>query len=176
MCSANADGASATIICSKKKAKQFTTNAIRLVGWVHGGPPYVPGEPKIRESNLPELGRQLYKRAGIGPQDVGVFQCHNAFSPGELYHMEDLQLCPVGEGGPFIWEGNTEITGKIPINTDGGLVGRGHPLGATGGAMIAELIAQMRGQAGPRQIPTPPKVALCHNDGEGGSNVLVLTR
>jgi acetyl-CoA acyltransferase len=82
-------------------------------------------------------------------------------------------LVPEGEGGPFVWEGGTEITGKMPVNTDGGLLSRGHPLGATGGAMIAELTRQLRGEAGPRQVQGA-KTALLHNAGLGGVNVMIL--
>lgn len=173
MCSANADGATATIVCSKRKARHYTTKPIRLVGWAAGSPPYEKDEPTLHEAPVSILGKKTYEMAGIGPKDVSVVQCHDAFSPGEIFHLEDLGLCPKGEAGPFIWEGNTEIAGKLPVNTDGGLVGRGHPIGATGGAMIAELVRQLRGQAGERQVKDP-KVALLHNEGEGGANVMMF--
>jgi acetyl-CoA C-acetyltransferase len=117
------------------------------------------------------LAQKVYGRAGIGPEDVNVAQVHDAFSPGEVFTVENLGFCKTGEGGPFVWEGNTEISGSKPVNTDGGLLSRGHPIGATGGAMIAEITRQLRGQAGPRQVANA-KVGLVHNAGLGGVCVM----
>jgi len=175
MCSANADGATATVVCSTKKARQHTTKPVLLVGWAAGTPMYVKGESvSLAEGPTKYLARKVYEMSGLAPEDVDVSQVHDAFSPGEIFIVEDLGFCPKGDGGPFVWEGNTEIGGKIPVNTDGGLVSCGHPLGATGGRMIAELCWQLRGTAGPRQVPGKPKVALLHNQGLGGTNVMMF--
>jgi acetyl-CoA acetyltransferase len=176
MCSANADGATATVVCSQEKAKKYTTKPLLMVGWAGGTPTYVKGEimAGFAEGPTAYLGQKVYEMSGIGPKDVKVAQMHDAFTPGELFTTEELGLCPHGEGGPFVWEGNTEIGGKIPINTDGGLTGCGHPIGATGGRMIAELCWQLRGTAGQRQVPGNPKVALLHNQGLGGTNVMMF--
>ena len=177
MCSANGDGATATVICSRERAKRYTSKPIRLVGWAGGTPVYSEDEPSVlQEGPTAALGQKVYEMAGIGPQDVKVMQLHDAFSPAEIFTIEELGLCPVGEGGPFVWEGNTEISGRLPINTDGGLVSCGHPIGATGGRMIAELVWQMRGTAGQRQVPGNPSVALLHNQGIGGCNVMMLVK
>ena len=173
MCSANADGATATVVCSKEKAKKHTTRPVSLVGWAAGTPAYEKGEPMLAEGPSEMLGKKVYDMSGLGPEDVHVAQVHDAFSPGEIFTVEELGFCPKGEGGPFIWEGNAEIDGKIPVNTDGGLVSCGHPIGATGGRMIAELCWQLRGQAGPRQVKNQ-KVALLHNQGLGGTNVMIF--
>jgi acetyl-CoA acetyltransferase len=110
----------------------------------------------------------------MGPEDVDVAQCHDAFTPGEVLTVEKLGFCKEGEGGVFVWEGNTEITGKKPMNTDGGLLSRGHPMGATGGAMITEIVRQLRGEAGPRQVANA-KVGMIHNAGVGGIQVSILS-
>lgn len=173
MCSANADGATVTVLCSKEKAKHYTTSPILLAGWAAGSAVYTGGEPTLAEADEEHLAKKVYEMAGLGPQDVHVAQVHDAFSPAEIFVIEDLGFCSRGEGGPFVWEGNTEIGGKIPVNTDGGLVSCGHPIGATGGRMIAELVWQLRGQAGPRQLNNP-KVAMLHNDGVGGVNMMIF--
>lgn len=174
-CSPTTDGASAVVLASERAARKYTRRPVYLETWVGGTPRYEPGESEISEGPNTLLARQAYERAGVGPEDIDVCQVHDAFAPGEVFLVEELGFCAKGEGGPFVWEGNTEIRGKIPVNTDGGLLSRGHPIGATGGAMIAELTYQLRGQAGPRQVPEA-KVALLHNAGIGGVNVMVLKR
>jgi len=177
MCSPNADGATATVVCSEMEAKKYTSNPIYLVAWAGGTPIYVKGEQlDMTEGPTQYLGKRVYEMSGIGPTDIDVMQIHDAFSPAEIFALEDLGFSPRGEGGVFIWEGNTEIGGKIPVNTDGGLVSCGHPIGATGGRMIAELYWQLKGLAGPTQVPGKPRVALLQNQGLGGTNVMILKR
>ncbi len=174
-CSPTTDGASAVILASEKAAKKYTNSPVYLDTWVGGTPKYESGESEISEGPNALLAKQAYQQSGVGPGDVDVAQVHDAFAPGEVFLAEELGFCAVGEGGPYIWEGNTEITGKTPINTDGGLLSRGHPIGATGGAMITELTLQLRGLAAKRQVPGA-KVALMHNAGIGGVNVIVLKK
>jgi acetyl-CoA acetyltransferase len=174
-CCPTSDGASAVVLASAEKARQYTSTPIYLKSWYGGTPMYKDGEVDIMEGPTAMLGQKCYDKAGVGPEDIDVAQVHDAFSPGEIFTIEDLRFCPKGEGGPFVWEGNTEITGKIPVNTDGGLLSRGHPLGATGGAMIAELTWQLRGQAGARQVEGA-KTALLENAGVGGLNVMIFQR
>jgi len=177
MCSANADGAAATVVCSKEKAKRYTSTPISLVGWAGGTPMYAKGEGGgFSEGPAEYLAKKVYEMSGVGPEEVKVVQLHDAFSPGEIFTIEKLGLCPHGEGGFFVWEGNTEIGGKVPVNTDGGLVSCGHPMGASGGRMIAELYWQLKGIAGERQVPGEPKVALLHNQGIGGANVMMFRK
>ncbi len=172
-CSPTTDGASAVVVASAEKARQFTDNPIYLRAWAGATPIYNGDEPELSEGPTDIIAGKCYEKAGVGPEDIDVVQVHDAFTPGEILSIEHLGLVPEGEGGPFVWEGGTEITGKIPVNTDGGLLSRGHPLGATGGAMITELTRQLRGEAGPRQVEGA-KTALLHNAGLGGVNVMVL--
>ncbi len=174
-CSPTTDGASAVILASEKRARQHTTAPVFFDTWVGGTPEYHRGEAEQAEGPNAVLAQRAYEKAGLGPQEVNVCQVHDAFSPGEVFLAEELGFCETGEGGPFVWEGNTEITGRIPINTDGGLLSRGHPIGATGGAMITELTLQLKGRAGPRQVPGA-RTALLHNAGIGGVNVIVLKK
>lgn len=174
-CSPTTDGASAVILASESRARQYTSNPVFLDTWRGGAPSYQRGEAELSEGPNAVLAQEVYEKSGIGPEDVDVCQVHDAFSPGEVFLVEELGFCPEGEGGPFVWEGNTEIGGRIPVNTDGGLLSRGHPIGATGGAMIAEVTLQLRGQAGARQVQDA-KTALMHNAGIGGVNVLLFKK
>lgn len=175
MCCPTTDGASATILASEEFARRHTTKPVYVTGWAGGTPMYNRGEAEQSEGATTVLANRAYAQAGVGPKDVDVVQLHDAFSPGEIITIEELGLCPVGEGGPFVWEGHTALGGSVPVNTDGGLNSRGHPMGASGGAMLTELTRQLRGDAGPRQV-TDAKVALLQNAGIGGMNVMVLTR
>jgi acetyl-CoA acyltransferase len=95
---------------------------------------------------------KAYNIAGLGAQDLDVVEVHDAFTICELIHYEGLGLCPAGEGGRLIDEGSTELGGRIPVNPSGGLLSRGHPVGASGIAQIVEIVWQLRGEAGKRQI------------------------
>ena len=179
MCSPTTDGAAAAIVCSKEKAKQYTTNkAISIAGWGAGSPKYQRGKAydlihiELTERNV----KEAYERAGIGPEDIDVVQLHDASAFGEIIRTEALGLCDEGMGGAWVEQGKTEINGEIPINTDGGLLSRGHPIGATGVAQVAEIFWQLRGEAGPRQVPNNPKTGLCHNSGIGGVNIFIFKR
>jgi acetyl-CoA acetyltransferase len=171
-CCPTSDGASAVILCSEEKARQYTTKPVYLVAWGGATPIYTPGEVALSEGPTEMLAQKVYEMAGLGPEDVDVCQCHDAFTPGEILTIENLGFCKKGEGGPFVWEGGTEITGKKPVNTDGGLLSRGHPMGATGGAMITEIVRQLRGEAGPRQV-AGAKVGIQHNAGIGGIEIMI---
>ena len=172
-CCPTTDGGSAVVLCSETKARQYTTRPVFLAAWAGGTPMYTPGESQLSEGPTKFLARKVYESSGLTPEDVDVCQVHDAFTPGEILTIEELGFVAPGEGGPFVWEGGTEITGKKPVNTDGGLLSRGHPMGATGGAMITEVTRQLRGQAGPRQVKDA-KVGLVHNAGIGGVNVLAF--
>ena len=176
MCSANANGATAVVLCSPEKAKQYTTNPIFLSGWQGSTPKYDKENPEMEDCDVRWAAEKAYAMAGLGPEDMKVCQLHDAFSPGEILIIEKLGFCPEGEGGPFVWEGNTEITGKIPVNTDGGLVSCAHPIGCTGLRMVTEITWQMRGVAGKRQIPTPVNAGVLDNAGAGGGNVMVFKK
>jgi acetyl-CoA acetyltransferase len=177
-CSPTTDGASAAVVCAKAAAHRFRGKPITIAGWASGTPEYSPtgvgGD--VAEGFIARLAKEAYERAGVGPKDIDVCQVHDAFSAGEVFAVEELDFCPIGEGGNYIWEGKANIEGEHPVNTDGGLESRGHPMGATGIAQITEIVHQLRGEAGPRQVPDSPKAGLTHNVGIGGCNVLIFTR
>ena len=109
-------------------------------------------EKEMESSTLARLARSAYERAGIGPEDIDVAEVHDATSFCEIYQSEMMGFCPIGGGGKFIESGASMLDGKIPINTSGGLVSKGHPVGATGLSMNYELITQLRGEAEARQV------------------------
>ncbi len=119
--------------------------------------------------------QKTYEKAGLGPKDVQVVELHDCFTSNELLTYEALGLCPEGEAEKFIWDGDNTYGGKWVTNPSGGLLSKGHPLGATGLAQCTELVWQLRGQADKRQVPNA-KVALQHNLGLGGACVVTMYR
>jgi acetyl-CoA acetyltransferase len=111
---------------------------------------------------------KAYDAAGCGPEDLDLIEVHDAATIEELLYYKALGLCPTGEGGRLVDTGDTEIGGKSPVNTSGGLISMGHPIGPTGLGQIAEILWQLRGEAGKRQVPDDPKVGLAHMVGAGG--------
>ncbi len=122
-----------------------------------------------------QAAAQLYEKAGLGPQDVQVVELHDCFTANELLTYEAIGLCPEGEAERFIWDGENTYGGDFVVNPSGGLLSKGHPLGATGLAQCTELVWHLRGTAGERQVPNA-KVALQHNLGLGGACVMTLYR
>jgi acetyl-CoA acyltransferase len=127
------------------------------------------------------VSARAYAAAGVGPDDVDVAEVHDASSSGEIVQTEALGLCAPGQGGPDAEKGDTALGGRIPVNVSGGLVSKGHPLGATGLGQIYELVTQLRGQAGARQV-LGARIALAENSGgfygveDGLSAVTILSR
>lgn len=162
MCSPIGDGASAVVVVSEKKAKELgLKNAVRVLACaLHSGWDREPGEAGVAEyaSNL------AYNEAGVGPEDLSVIELHDASAPAEIMAYESLSLCGKGEGGKLISDGVTRLGGRLPVNTSGGLLRKGHPVGATGIAQIVELTEQLQGRAGKRQVEGA-KLALAHNGG-----------
>ncbi len=117
--------------------------------------------------------QQVYEAAGIGPEDIDVVEMHDCFTANELISYESLELTPPGTAERFIWDGDNSYGGKVVINPSGGLLSKGHPLGATGLAQCAELVWQLRGQADKRQVPGA-RIGLQHNLGLGGACVISL--
>ena len=180
-CSPTTDGASAVVICASEKAAKYKARrTMTVAGWATGSGRYQAhgegeGDAETNTGEVERLAKTAYERAGLGPRDVDVTQLHDAFSPGEVFVIEGLGLVPKGEGARAVWDGRTEITGDIPVNTDGGLLSRGHPIGATGGAMVTEIFRQLTGEAGPRQVKDgKAKVGAIHNAGIGGVNILLF--
>ena len=149
MCSPIGDGAAALILCSEEKARQLTTKPVWVTASILGsGKDRAPGEPGVTT----RMVTKAYAAAGVGPEDIDVIELHDASAPAELMEYEELGLCKVGEGGRLIEDGVTALTGKIPVNPSGGLLSKGHPIGATGCAQLTEIFWQLRGEAGERQV------------------------
>ena len=161
MCSPIGDGAAATVICSAEIAKQFTTKPVYVKASVLGsGFDRQPGDPDVTQTMV----QKAYDMAGVGPEDLNVIECHDASAPAELILYEELGLCGPGEGGKLIDSKATYVDGPIPVNPSGGLISKGHPIGATGVAQIYEIFTQLRGEAGDRQVKNP-KVGMTENGG-----------
>jgi len=163
MCSPIGDGAAAVVLVSERKARELgITDGVRVASSVlASGWDYADDHlPSLPES----VAQRAYEEAGVGPEDLSCVELHDASAPSEVLYYEHLGLCPRGEGGPFVEAGHTRLGGRIPVNTSGGLLRKGHPIGATGIAQIVELARQLRGQAGPRQVKGA-KVALAENGG-----------
>lgn len=149
---ANADGAAALVLCAAELSSKYTTKPIHLIASVLATGIYDEKPDMATFEEDQRASRIAYEKAGLGPQDVDAAECHDAFTITEIMHTENLGFCPIGEGGRFIESGATSLGGKIPMNMSGGLLGKGHPLGATAVAQIVEGVIQLRGEAGPRQV------------------------
>lgn len=161
MCSPIGDGAAAVILTSADLAKKFTAKPVYVRASVLGsGKDRTPGDPEVTE----RVARKAYEMAGLGPQDIHVAEVHDASAPAELIICEELGFCKQGEGGRLIDGGVTSLGGRLPVNPSGGLLAKGHPVGATGVAQIAEIFWQLRGEAGKRQVEGA-KVGLTENGG-----------
>lgn len=184
-CSPTSDGAAAAVVCSEAFVRKhgLEGQAVEIIGQAMT----TDNETSFDAENLHDrscinmigfpmarnCADQVYKMAGVGPEDVDVIELHDCFSCNELVTYEALRLCPEGKGGDLIESGNCTYGGKYVINPSGGLISKGHPLGATGLAQCAELCWQLRGEAGPRQVEGA-KVALQHNLGLGGACVITM--
>ena len=162
------DGAAAAILCTREVARKYANGpVISIAACVLRTDFYrsliAPATPSLSRTT----SQIAYEAAGIGVEDIDVIELHDPATVQEIIHYEDLGLCDIGEGGKLIEEGATQIGGRITVNSSGGLISRGHPVGATGVAQIAELFWQLRGEAGDRQVANA-KVALAHLEGAGG--------
>lgn len=160
MCAPIGDGAAAAIVCSERfLKKRGKGRAIRIRASV------LQSGNRVRTNDITtRASRIAFETAGVGPGDISVAEVHDATAYGELFQTEQIGFCKVGEGGPFAERGETALTGKIPVNPSGGLIARGHPVGASGLAQIHELGTQLRGEAGKRQV-AGPRIALAENGG-----------
>jgi acetyl-CoA acetyltransferase len=166
-CCPTGDGSSAAILCAKELAGKYSAKPITVAASVLTSGKSTLDLDDVTVSDLTKrTALQSYEMAGIGPEDLDVLEVHDAFTIGEILHYENLGLCKQGEGARMIDEKRTWIGGDIPVNPSGGLLSKGHPLGATGIAQVAEIVWQLRGQAGPRQVENA-KVGLTHCTGGG---------
>ena len=166
MCSPISDGAAAAVVCTEAGLRRLgldRSRAIRVLASVlQTGSDRDPSEVEKHCTAL--AARRAYEKAGIGPQDVNVAEVHDATAMGEIIQVENLGFCAFGEGGALAERGETEIGGRIPVNPSGGLESKGHPVGATGIGQVHELVAQLRGEAGARQVQGA-RIALAENGG-----------
>jgi acetyl-CoA acetyltransferase len=133
-------------------------SSVLVSGWDHGGDDEGAGEV---------CSRSVYEEAGVGPEDLDVVELHDASAPGEILAYEYLGLCPKGDGGKLVADGVTRLGGRLPVNTSGGLLRKGHPVGATGAAQLVELTEQLQGRSGRRQVEGA-RIGLAQN---GGGNI-----
>jgi acetyl-CoA acetyltransferase len=159
------DGAAALVVASESAARRLTLThrAVRIR-------PIAVGSSTSRTAQ--EYDRHLtrltadkaYAQAQVAPSDISVAELHDASAIAEILHSEHCRFCAYGEGGPLVESGATRLGGRLPLNVSGGLLSKGHPVGATGAIMIHELVTQLRGEAGPRQV-SRPKLGLAENGG-----------
>lgn len=153
MCAPYSDGAAAALLCSAEGVRKLGAEEIAVPIEALVLCSSVDRDPRDWDRHIGRVAADLaYERAGIGPEDIDLAEMHDATAFGELVHSENLRLIPRGEGGRAAAGGETRLGGRMPINVSGGLESRGHPLGATGIAQVHELVTQLRGRAGPRQV------------------------
>ena len=174
------DGSAAVVLAAEETAKKLTDTPV----WIRGVGYSSDTANLSRRSDYVGLdaavraARQAYSRAKVSPGDIDVATAHDCFTIAELMAYEDLGFCKKGEGARMIREGETELGGRIPVNLDGGLKAKGHPIGATGVSMAVEVTKQLRGEAGRRQAPIKNGYGLVHNIGGTGhyAYVTILSR
>ena len=166
-CCPTGDGAAAIILASNAVAKQISSNPIEVRASHLTSGRFMSG---FRDMTSPEItvrgARETFEESGLGPEDIDVAEVHDAFSIAELIYYEAFGFCARGEGAALLNSGATSIGGRIPINPSGGLLAKGHPVGATGAAQVVEIVRQLRGQAGSRQVEGA-KIGMTHATGGG---------
>ena len=173
-CSPITDGAACIILAPAEIAREYTDTPIIVSGTgqasdtlsLHDRSSLVSLRASTRAAEM------AYKMAGVEPSDIDLAEVHDCFTIAEIMAIEDLGFCKKGEGGKLTEEGETALDGRIPINTSGGLKGKGHPVGATGIAQAVEMVAQLRGEAGKRQVDGA-EIGVIHNVGGSGGTAVV---
>jgi len=161
MCSPIGDGAAAVVVCSEDYARRLEADTVRVRATaLVSGRDRAPEE----ETSVERAARTAYEAAGVGPEDLDVVELHDAAAPAELMTYEELGLCPAGDGRKLLASGATALGGRVPVNPSGGLLSKGHPIGATGCGQLVELADQLRGRCGARQVEAA-RVALAENGG-----------
>ncbi len=169
MCSVNVDGSAAAVLVSEKKARELgMARAVKVRASAMASDPYTDRDLVMPDVNACTrlAAKDAYEQSGIGPEDVNLVELHDCFATAEMLHYENLGLCKDGEAGKMIDEGHVELGGKVPVNVSGGLLSKGHPLGATGIANIYEICTHLRGEAGKRQVEGA-KIGMTHVIGLG---------
>ena len=174
------DGSASVVLAREEVAKKLTDTPIWIegVGYSSDSANLSKRSDYVGLEASVDAARRAYQMAKIGPERVDVATCHDCFTIAEIMAYEDLGFCKKGEGAQLIREGQTQVGGRIPVNLDGGLKAKGHPIGATGVSMMVEISKQLRGEAGSRQAPIKNGIGLVHNVGGTGhyAYVTVLSR
>ena len=171
MCSVNVDGAAAAVLASERKARELgLRRAVRVKASVLTSDPW-----QERDLVMPDVNtctrlaaKKAYEMAGVSAKDINLVELHDCFATAEILHYENLGLCGDGEAGQMIDSGAVALGGKVPVNVSGGLLSKGHPLGATGIANIYEVSTHLRGEAGKRQVPNA-RLGMTHVIGLGSA-------
>ena len=171
MCSVNVDGSAAAVLCSEKKARELGMGrAVRIKASVLTSDPY-----SERNLTMPDVNsctqlaaKAAYEMAGVSASDVDLVELHDCFATAEILHYGNLGLCPPEDAGKFVQDGNSALGGRTPVNVSGGLLSKGHPLGATGIANVYEISTHLRGEAGQRQVEGA-RIGLTHVIGLGSA-------
>jgi len=172
MCSVNVDGAASAVLCSERKLKELGLGkrAVRVRASAMASDPW-----QERDLVMPDVNtctrlaaKRAYEMAGCSPEDINLVELHDCFATAELLHYENLGLCKDGEAGRMIDTGEVALGGRVPVNVSGGLLSKGHPLGATGIANIYEVCTHLRGEAGKRQVPNA-RFGMTHVIGLGSA-------
>lgn len=173
-CAPISDGAAAVLLCKSENVSQFSDKAVYLIGFGHSTDS-IELYNREKLTTMPAVinaAKQAYRMAGMEPKDIDCAELHDCFTIAELMQMEDLGFCRTGEATKMLEEGQTELNGSLPINTSGGLKAKGHPIGATGLSQIVEVVNQINGSCGERQVKNA-KIGLCCNIGGSGSSAVV---
>ncbi|KXA95695.1 acetyl-CoA acetyltransferase [candidate division MSBL1 archaeon SCGC-AAA259E19] len=173
-CSPITDGSAAVILAPANKARKYTDTLILISGsgQASGTLSLHDRESLTEIPTTIQSARTAYEMADVGPKDIDLAEVHDCFTIAEIMAIEDLGFCEKGEGGSLAEDGKTALNGEIPINTSGGLKSKGHPVGATGIAQAVEVVSQLRGDSGKRQVDGA-EIGLTHNiGGSGGTGVV----
>lgn len=173
-CSPISDGGAAIVLAPAEIASQYTDVPVIITGsgQASGTLSLHDRDTLVEIPAAVRAARSAYKRAGVEPEDIDLAEVHDCFTIAEIMAIEDLGFCEKGQGGKMIEEGETEPNGRVSVNTSGGLKAKGHPIGATGIAQAVEIVSQLRGEAGKRQIDGS-EIGLTHNvGGSGGTGVV----
>jgi acetyl-CoA acyltransferase len=171
MCSVNVDGSAAAVLASERKARELGLGrAVKVKASVLTSDPYSDRNLQMPDVNTCTqlAAQQAYEMAGVGPEDIDLVELHDCFATAEILHYGNLGICPPEEAGKLIDEGQTALGGRCPVNVSGGLLSKGHPLGATGIANIYEVTTHLRGEAGKRQVENA-RLGLTHVIGLGSA-------
>jgi len=172
MCSVNVDGSAAAVLMSERKVRQLglMERAVRVRASALASDPFTERNLVMQDVNAVTrlAAKSAYEMAGLGPEDLDLVELHDCFATAEILHYENLGLCADGEGGHLIDSGQTALGGRIPVNVSGGLLSKGHPLGATGIANVYEICTQLREEAGKRQV-AGARIGITHVVGLGSA-------